>query len=171
MSQVCTSFCLCLFCLILFVLLWSSFVVRFLFRFATEIVPTCDTLVLWHSTSATMYYGRSTSSRVAEGDRNVDTKTSNPYANRGQHTSRKEHGSDYIYVQVRKYWVERPTHVGVGTPFISLGSGAQSTSYHDTKATLDCLFRGLSLRCNFFTWQDLRFNFCFVIWGGGYKTL
>ena len=30
-----------------------------------------------------LYYGISTSSRVAEGDRTEGTKTSNPYANRG----------------------------------------------------------------------------------------
>ena len=35
----------------------------------------------------------------------------------------------YTYVST---WVERPTHVGVGTSFISLGSGAEPTSYHDS---------------------------------------
>ena len=40
-----------------------------------------------------------------------------------------------VIIYMYKYvctWVERPTHVGVGTSFISLGSGADHTSYHDS---------------------------------------
>ena len=61
----------------------SSFVCFCRFRFATELVLACDVLVLWHSTPATMYCGNSSDSRVAEGDRAVSVKTSNPYATRG----------------------------------------------------------------------------------------
>ena len=83
MSWVCSSFDLCLFFLVLLCSDRALSLFVFCFCFATEIVLTCDTLVLWHSSSATMYYGRSTSSRVAEGDRTEGAKTSNPYANRG----------------------------------------------------------------------------------------
>ena len=60
-----------------------SFVCLCRFCFAIEIVLACDVLVLWHSTPATMCCGNSSVSRVAEGDRAISVKTSNPYASRG----------------------------------------------------------------------------------------